>query len=152
MADLTQWVDSVGGSQNHKILGKSPQQRSQLGPKEELISRPIESQKALGDRGRMELSPGFSSNNGKLCHSPPSYRLFLPVLLCLWTSPFPSAATRLMVLTSGRFHGMRRQTPCRPGISFLASAAKNVQSRSLLKSENLLSHVPQSNEVFFLSP
>lgn len=44
---------------------------------------------------------------------------------------------------------VRRQTPCRPGISFLASAAKNVQPRSLLKSENLLSHVPQSHGSFF---
>ena len=46
----------------------------------------------------------------------------------------------------GKFCARRRQTPCRPG--HLASAARNVQPRSLPKLENLLACVPQSDDSF----
>ena len=46
----------------------------------------------------------------------------------------------------GKFCARRRQTPCCPG--HLASAARNVQPRSLPKLENLLACVPQSDDSF----
>lgn len=98
----------------------------------------------------MKSSSGFSCDNGKSHHNPPSYRLLLLILPVpadfSMSTPSHSADDAnewvCSLLGEGRQHVAQ-------GISFLASAAKNVQSRSLPNSKNLLSHVPQSNDSFF---
>lgn len=109
----------------------------------------LESQKGLGDRNRMESSPGFLCANGTCCHNPLGYRLLPPILVVpvdfSLSIPSHSADEANEWVGSVLREGRHRVAQ---GISFLASAAKNVQPRSLPRSENLLVRVPQSNGSF----
>lgn len=108
------WVVRIGDLRTTKILGTSPQWRSQLGPREGLTWCQIESQSGWGHRSRMESIPGFLCDNRNDVTIYQVTDCSFWFLLCLWTSSFSSPTTQQMMLMN-KFHAIRRQTLCRLG-------------------------------------
>lgn len=124
----------------------SPQQRSQPGHREEvtLLNRVIRVQETEL-KWNHPLAFRVMMESVVIIHVVTDCSRWF--LLCLFL-PFHPQPLSQWSQQMGKFYARRRQTPCRPGISSLASAARNVQPRSLPKPENPLICVPRSDDSF----